>query len=76
MDNTAKRQMYVDGGEIVDNHGRKYTEAEAREVWESGEVDDYNLAFKRLMNFNFSLASLEQFYREDESKRKQRLPQN
>ena len=54
--------MYVDGGKIVDDAKKEYTEAEARTLWEAGKVADYNLAFKRLTTLAFSLAALKQYY--------------
>jgi hypothetical protein len=68
-------KLFVDGGKkIVDEKGAEWSEADAKRAWESGQVEDYNLSFKRLTTCGFSLEKLKAFYREDEAKRKTRLP--
>lgn len=62
--------LYVDGGKIVDDDRKEYTEAEARALWDAGQVGDFNLSFKRLTTLGFSLAALEQYYAAEEQARK------
>lgn len=34
----------------------------AAEIWKSGKVDDWNLAFRRLVDCNFDIAAVKAFY--------------
>lgn len=62
--------LFVNSGtdyKIVDGHGNEYTPEEARNLFLSGSVQDYNLAFNRLAcSFNFDMDKLRAYYKEQE----------
>ena len=40
---------------ILDRHGRVYSPAEARTLYQAGKLTDFNLAFRRLINHDFDV---------------------
>lgn len=50
---------------ITKEVGRKHTTitvAEAKELWETGQVGGWNVAFQRLANMNFDLSATIAYY--------------
>lgn len=52
---------------IVDETGQKYTPEEAQAAWNAGRVEDYNLAFFRLTQLNFSIDALLNSYEKQQN---------
>lgn len=50
---------------ITDIDNKKYTTNEAKALFESGQVEDYNLALKRLISFDWDLDELKRFYKDN-----------
>ena len=64
---TTRTMLFVDTHNsiyrIVDEHKREVSQDEARKLWESGKLSDWNQAFHRLATqFNFDLAALRRYY--------------
>ena len=50
---------------ITDQNGVEYTPEQARELFDSGKLTDYNQAFDRLAHdFDFNINELKEYYRE------------
>lgn len=47
---------------IIDHRGRVYTPAQARAMWENGDVTNWNRAFERLVMHDFDLVAARQSY--------------
>jgi hypothetical protein len=67
--------VYVNGSQpddewLVDDDGSRYTIEQARALWESGAIRDYNLALHRLATrCGWSFAELRRQYAEMDSAR-------
>lgn len=60
-------ELYLNSGSdylIRNEKGGIVTLAGAKEAWESGKVNDCNLAFQRLANLKFDLDQVKAFYAE------------
>lgn len=50
------------GYRIVDEAGAVVSIDEARRRWDACELDDYNMAFKRLVQFNWDVEAVKAYY--------------
>lgn len=64
--NNPKVSMFLNSTSdysIVDEHGAKYTPDEARDVVERGDLGDFNLSFKRLIDADFDVEKVKAYYK-------------
>jgi hypothetical protein len=47
---------------IYDENGRELSIDEARQLWESGQIEDCNLSFKTLAFFDFDFEKVDEYY--------------
>ncbi len=47
---------------IEDGDGNKLTIEQAKQIYNDGQAEDYNLGFKRLVSFDWNVERLKQFY--------------
>lgn len=50
---------------IQDDRGKKYTTEEARSAVDAGKMTDCNLSFQRLMQADYDIEKVKQFYAEN-----------
>lgn len=55
---------------ITDDTRKTYTPEQARKLWESGKVSNYNLSFYRLASNDFDIEKLKAYYAEQETMRR------
>jgi hypothetical protein len=55
---------------ITDENGKTYTIEEARKLYEGGGVDDYNLSFFRLVQHNFDIQAVKDYFMDLENTRR------
>ena len=61
-------KLYINSStdfKIVDENKKEYSIDQAKEIFESQIIDDFNVAFKRLVEFNFNLDLVKEFYKEN-----------
>ncbi|MFZ2542115.1 MAG: hypothetical protein WAW75_10150 [Gallionella sp.] len=65
MKRTATLELYLNCSSdysISGNDGQKYTVEEARALWLAHKVADFNLGFKRLVDYDFDLARVKEYF--------------
>lgn len=70
MKRNKKRFLALESGSgyrIVDETGAVVPVDEARRRWEAMELDDYNMAFKRLVQFDFDVEAVKAYYARGEA---------
>lgn len=55
----------MDGYTITDAENKSYTLKEAKEIVLAGKLNDCNLSFQRLINYDFDLDEVKIFYDEN-----------
>lgn len=50
---------------IEDDNGKKITIEKTRELFNTGQIEDCNLSFQRLANYDFNWNKLDKFYQEN-----------
>lgn len=50
---------------ITDDEGKTVSVDKAKQLCQTGQVEDCSLSFQRFANFNFDFDKLDEFYREN-----------